>query len=72
MSKKNIKEYSLRQLLNYILKELEKINDELGELNARVARLEAQQSTTYMIIKYIVVPLLGIVAGLVGLKLVIP
>ncbi|RLE54182.1 MAG: hypothetical protein DRJ40_11540 [Thermoprotei archaeon] len=64
--------HNTKLLIHYILKELEKINDELGVLAERIARLEAQQSTTHMIIKYVVVPLLGIVAGLVGLKLFLP
>jgi len=61
-----------KEFQRYVLTELKTINDELGDLRERVARLEAQQSLALVLIKYVIIPLLGIVAGLVGLKLYLP
>jgi len=48
------------------------IEGKIDELIERVALLEGQQNSLSMMIKWVVFPMLVIVAGLVGIKLVLP
>jgi len=48
------------------------IETKIDELIERIALLEGQQNSLSMMIKWVVFPMLIIVAGLVGIKLVMP
>jgi hypothetical protein len=55
----------LEQRIANIEKALNTINHELG-------KLVGQQRTTVLLVKYVVLPLLIILGGLVGIKIVFP
>ena len=48
------------------------VDSRLDQLDGHVHELLGQASATGQIIKFVVTPLLAIVGGLVGLKLIIP
>lgn len=51
---------------------LQKLNDEVDALSDEVAMIKGKMDTTTMLTKWIIFPLLIILAGLVGVKLALP
>ncbi len=55
-----------------ILRRLADLDKRLTDTCIEVARLAGQQSTVKLLLQYVITPLLVILAGLVGIKLVLP
>ncbi len=49
-----------------------KLTENVGFLAIKIAALETQQSTVRLLLKWVVTPLILVLAGLVGIKLVLP
>ncbi len=49
-----------------------KVEELCGSLNTRLAKIEGSTSTVEILIKWVVLPLLIIVGGLVGIKMALP
>jgi len=70
---------NLKERIIKLEQKIESLNDEISELRERIASMEGQitlllQKSDIMsnLIKYVVTPLILILAGLVGLKIAIP
>ncbi len=55
-----------------IKRRLDEVEKRMYETCLEVARLAGQQSTVKLLLQYVITPLLVILAGLVGIKLVLP
>lgn len=55
-----------------ILRRLNNIETAIMKLNKEVAMIKGKIDTTTMLVKWVIFPLLLIVAGLVGIKLTLP
>ena len=53
-------------------KRIERLEQCVGEIRTDIGKLSGAASTTLLLLKYVVVPLIVILGGLVGIKLVIP
>jgi len=63
---------STKEILLIIEKRIEAIDKRLNNVENRVAELVGKMSSLNLLIKWVVFPLLLIVAGLVGIKIYIP
>lgn len=75
-----------RKLLYRIMNKLDTLSNEIQELKetiknidsrvsfieGRLQQMNSNRSTLELIVKYIILPMLFIIAGLVGIKLVVP
>jgi len=68
-----------QDLIQYVCKELDDLKNEVKQLSEKVNQLDGKvtamvdnNQTLITLIKYVITPLLIIVGGLVGIKLVLP
>jgi uncharacterized protein (DUF3084 family) len=63
---------TLQQSLSLLNDKIHDLDDKISFINGQIQVLLNQANTTQLLLKYVVTPLLLIVGGLVGIKLVIP
>jgi len=63
---------STKTILESIERRIDKIENRLNNVEGKVAELCGKMSTVHLLVKWIVFPLLVIVAGLVGIKIYVP
>jgi len=63
---------STKAILEIIEKRIDKIENRLNSVEDRVAELCGKMSSVHLLVKWVIFPLLVILAGLVGIKIVVP
>jgi hypothetical protein len=58
--------------MDEVLRRLERLENLVMNLNEEIGMLKGKMDTTTTLVKWIIFPLLLIVAGLVGIKLAVP
>ena len=62
---------SVEDRLDRIEKRLDRVDERLDALNGEVSKLIGQSNTVQTLVKYVITPLIILLAALVGIKLVI-
>ena len=63
---------SIEERLGRIEKWIEKCDERLDTINKELGTLTGESNTVKTLVKWVITPLLFILAGLVGIKLVMP
>lgn len=58
--------------MDEVYRRLDQIDQRLDTLNGELAKLIGSQQTVEMLLKWVVLPLIVILGGLVGIKVVMP
>jgi len=63
---------ALREEIKELKQEVVELKVEVAELRTEIKTIKQNNTTTSLLIKYVVTPLIMILAGLVGLKITLP
>jgi len=62
----------MREMVEYVHSELAKLREKVSNLETSLARIQGQMATVHLLVKWVIFPLLLILAGLVGVKVLVP